>query len=348
MNDIELWSVERLKESLKNSCGSHLKFSGSRSFEGGGAAVSGKSGERAAAADRAVDVSSRCQRLAVAAFVIAGSLWGAAFLFGKMAFTELPVSHVALYRFVIATLVLMPIVIARRVWPRTRDLPHFLLTGFLIAPATFLLQYRGLALTSASSASLIIGTLPPLLALAAMWFSGERLSLRGWLAIGVSSLGVIVVVGWPGANHNWVGDGLVFLSMIVVVAWVLLSKPLIKRYTALVATAYLMFFGTLTLIPISLVWDGMPSLEMSSSVMASVITLGLACSAATYVLWNWGLTYVSTSRAGIYTNIEPVVGVLLSVVFLRESLKPGMIAGGLLIIAGAVMITRGERRSAIN
>jgi drug/metabolite transporter (DMT)-like permease len=337
MNDVELYSVERLKSSLKRSSNDSRNFS----FEKRVASVAGAASEMGA--DKTIVRSGRCQRLAVAAFVVAGSLWGTAFLFGKMAFTELPVSHVALYRFTIATLVLLPVAITRRVWPRRADIPHFLLTGFLIAPMTFMLQYRGLALTSASSASLIIGTFPPLLALAAMWFTGERLSLRGWMSIGVSTLGVGVVVGLPNADHNWMGDALVFLSMIVVAAWVLLSKPLIKRYTALIATAYLMLFGTLTLLPISLISDGMPRLEMSSSVMASVLTLGLACSALTFVLWNWGINYVSASHAGIYTNIEPVVGVLLSVIFLHESLKPGAIVGGLLIISGAIVISRQEK-----
>lgn len=340
MNDIELWSINRLRSSVNDSSNSEQDFASAKRSQ-----INAGTPQEISrvAAHKSVPNSSRCQRLAVAAFVIAGSLWGAAFLFSKLAFTELPVSHVALYRFTIATLVLMPVAIVRRIWPRKADIPQFLLAGFLIVPMTFLLQYTGLALTTASSASLIIGTLPPLLALAAMWFGGEKLSLRGWLAIGVSTLGVVMLVGLPDARHNWLGDGLVFLSMIVVVAWVLLSKPLIKKYTALVATAYLLLFGTLTLLPISLIWDGWPQLRMSSSVIASLLVLGLACSAITFALWNWGITYVSTSRAGIYTNLEPVVGVLLSVLFLRESLRPGTIVGGLLIISGAVVISRQEK-----
>ncbi|HKR02386.1 MAG TPA: EamA family transporter [Pyrinomonadaceae bacterium] len=336
MNDIEAWSLERLKNSLKDSTNAGNDFPPGRPAASGAAAQQEKS-------VRTVGRSGRCQRLAVAAFVGAGSLWGAAFLFGKLAFTELPISHVALYRFTIAALVLLPFALVRRIRPRRKDILHFLLTGFLIAPMTFMLQYRGLALTSASSASLIIGTFPPMMALAAMWFLKERLNWRGWASIGISTLGVLIVVGLPSADHNWTGDALVFLSMIVVAAWVLLSKPLIKKYTALGATAYLMLFGTLTMLPISLISDGPPRLEMSSSVMASVITLGLACSALTYVLWNWGINYVSASHAGIYTNIEPVVGVLLSVIFLHESLKPGAIVGGLLIISGAIIISRQEK-----
>ena len=285
------------------------------------------------------------RRLAVAAFLVASVFWGTAFLFGKLAFKELPISHVALYRFVIATLVLLPFVIVRRSFPTLRDLPQFLLTGFLIVPVTFMLQYTGLAWTSATSASLIIGTLPPMLAGAAAWFYGERLTARGWASIGVSMLGVMLIVGLPGSDHNWAGDALVFLSMIVVVAWVLLSKPLIKKYTALVATAYLLLFGTLTMLPVALLWDGTPRLQMSAGVLASVLALGLACSALTYVLWNWGLNYVAASHAGIYTNLEPVVGALLGVMFLRETLQPSAIVGGLLVLAGAIAITRAERNT---
>ena len=324
MGDVERWSIERLRCSL------------------GGAAVEELSPGRVVTRARGGGDEGARQRLAVAAFVVAGLIWGSAFLFGKLAFTELPVSHVALYRFFIATLVLLPFALIRRRWPKWRDLPQFLLTGFLIVPATFMLQYTGLAWTTATSASLIIGTLPPMLAVAAAWFYGERLGARGWASIGVSTLGVTLVVGLPGAEHNWAGDGLVFLSMIVVVAWVLLSKPLIKKYTALVATAYLMLFGTLTMLPVSLLWDGAPRLQMSAGVLASVVTLGLACSALTYALWNWGLNHVSASHAGVYTNLEPVVGVLLGVMFLHETLQPWAIIGGLLVIAGAVAITRVE------
>ena len=70
-------------------------------------------------------------RAAVAALVISSCLWGMAFLFAKLAFVELSVSHVVIYRFGLASLVLLPIAWLRRAWPRREDLPLFLLTGFL-------------------------------------------------------------------------------------------------------------------------------------------------------------------------------------------------------------------------
>ncbi len=341
MSEMEMWSIERLRGALQN-CNDvkDAQFLRTRRAQCGAARTQGARGRWGLT--EPLMKSRSCRQLAVAAFVIAGSLWGAAFLFGKLAIAELPVSHLILYRYSIASLVLLPVPIARRVWPDSHDLPLFLLTGFLVVPLTHLPQYMGLALTSAVSASLIIGTLPPLLALAATWFYGERLGSRGWFAIGVSTIGVALVVGLPGDGHNWLGDGLIFLSMFAVVGWVLLSKSLIKKYSALVATAYFMLFGTLLLLPITLFLDGAPQVKLSSSVLLSVLALGLACSALTHALWNWGLTHVSASSAGVYTNLEPLVGVLLGVTFLHESLGAGVIVGGLLIVSSAIIISKQE------
>jgi drug/metabolite transporter (DMT)-like permease len=266
-----------------------------------------------------------------------------AFLFAKLAFAELSVSHVVLYRFGLASLVLLPVAWLRRAWPRREDLPLFLLTGFLTVPVSFLLQFTGLALTGVASASLIIGTLPPLLALAAAGLYRERLGPRGWGAVGISTLGVAMIVGTPGSDRNWLGDGLVFLSLVVAVAWILLSKRLIERYSALTATAYILAFGTLALLPISLLWDGPPPLRsLPMGVLGSVLALGLLCTAVTFMLWNWALERFPASRAGVFINLEPVIGALLGVTLLRESLGPGAIAGGLLVLASAWVISQPE------
>src|SRR5437588_9375580 len=273
------------------------------------------------------------RRFAVLALAIAGCLWGTSFLFGKLALAELSVSQVVLYRFTFASLVLLPPVRMRRIWPHSRDLPLFLLTGFLTVPMTFIVQFEGLKRTSAAIAALIIGTLPPLLALAAKVFYRERLSARCWGAIGMSSLGVLLIVGFPGSGNNWLGDGLIFLSLFAVVAWTLLGKRLTKTYSPIVATAYIFSLGTLTLLPISLYRDGLPRLNLSVEVWIAVVLLGVVCSVATMALWNWGLQYFPASRAGLYLNLEPLVGMVLGVTVLHERLSPLAVVGGVLILA---------------
>jgi drug/metabolite transporter (DMT)-like permease len=282
-------------------------------------------------------------RTALIALVIACSVWGSAFLFGKFALTVLTVSQVVLYRFALASLALLPIVLARGVWPRRRDLPLFFLTGFLTVPVTFLLQFGGLALTSVASASLIVGALPPLLSLAAALFSHDRLSARNWGMVMVSTLGVLLIIGWPGSRRNWLGDALVLASMLTSVAWILLSKRLIERYSALATSSYTLTFGALTLLPFSLLWDGLPPLHLARDVWASVLALGLGCTALTYALWNWGLERVPASRASVFLNLEPVVGALLGVIVLQESLGLTAVIGGALILAAAWLVSQPER-----
>jgi drug/metabolite transporter (DMT)-like permease len=79
--------------------------------------------------------------LAVPALAAAGVLWGVSFLFGKWALEEMGPAHLTLLRFALPSAALLPYALLKGVWPRQRDLPLFLLVGFLSVPATFLVQF---------------------------------------------------------------------------------------------------------------------------------------------------------------------------------------------------------------
>jgi drug/metabolite transporter (DMT)-like permease len=277
---------------------------------------------------------------AMAALALAGALWGVSFLFGKWALEELGPAHVTLLRFSLASAALLPYALLKGVWPGRRDLPLFLLVGFLTVPATFLVQFWGLSLTGATVAALIVGCGPPIVALFASLFLGERLGKTGWSAVGASTLGVALAVAGPGVSNDWRGDALVLLSLLAVVGWVLLGKRLGDGYPAVPATAWILTFGTLTLAPVALLWEGVPRLDLTLLGWASVLVLGLGCSAATYALWNWGVARVPASRAGVFLNLEPLVGALLGVVVLGEEWGPGTVVGGALIIGAALVVSR--------
>jgi drug/metabolite transporter (DMT)-like permease len=277
---------------------------------------------------------------AMPALTSAGVLWGASFLFGKWALEEMGPAHVTLFRFSLASAALLPYALLKGVCPGRRDLPLFLLVGFLTVPATFLVQFWGLSLTGATVAALIVGCDPPMVAFFAHLFLGERLGKIVWAALGASTIGVALAVARPGASNDWLGDALVLLSLLAVVGWVLLGKRLSDGYPAVSATAWILTFGTLALAPVALLWEGVPRLDLTPLGWASVLVLGLGCSAATYALWNWGVARVPASRAGVFLNLEPLVGALLGVLVLGESWGPGTVVGGALIIGAAVVVSR--------
>jgi drug/metabolite transporter (DMT)-like permease len=280
------------------------------------------------------------QRLALFSLAAAGVLWGTSFLFGKWALEEMGPAHVTLLRFALASAVLLSYTLFRGVWPRRCDLPLFLLVGFLTVPATFLVQFWGLSLTGATVAALIIGCGPPMIAVFSRLLFGERLGGRGWAAVMASTVGVAVTVARPSPHNDWLGDALVLLSMLAVVGWVLLGKRLNGEYPTVPATAWILSFGTLLLAPIALAWEGVPRLDFTAAGWTSVVVLGVACSAATYALWNWGISRVPASRAGVFINLEPLVGALLGVLVLGETWGPGTVLGGILIVGAAVVISR--------
>src|SRR5690348_12351681 len=86
--------------------------------------------------------------------------------------------------------------------------------------------------------------------------------------------------------------------------------------------------------------SGVPSLHYSSRVWIAVAEQGILATASTTVLWNWGLKWVPASQAGIFVNLEPLVGTILGVSILHEVLGRMALAGSALIIGGALYFSR--------
>jgi drug/metabolite transporter (DMT)-like permease len=89
------------------------------------------------------------------ALAIAGSLWGTAFLFGKIAFREMAVSTNVALRFLFGSLVLLPLLFRKNGRFRRRDFRTMVVASIIGIPLQFLIQFKGLALTTVSHASLM-------------------------------------------------------------------------------------------------------------------------------------------------------------------------------------------------
>jgi drug/metabolite transporter (DMT)-like permease len=296
--------------------------------------------------------------LGYGACALAGCLWGTGFFFGRLALNEMSVEHMVLYRFLFASLGMLPVMLANRSPFRltAAELRLLLLCSALGVPIQFLMQFHGLALTTVSHASLMVGAMPVLLAAAAALFAGEHLDWLGWLALCGSTVGAALIVlgGHHGAHASGqpslAGDLMVVASLVTALAWILLSKKLMQTHSPPVVTAYTILSGTLMLI----VWvlgpwllsplthakiQPPPFANLSTTAWASLAISGLLCTAATTLLWNWGIHHVPASRAGVFLNIEPALGSWLGVQLLGEHLGPYAWAGGALILTAAITLT---------
>jgi drug/metabolite transporter (DMT)-like permease len=298
--------------------------------------------------------------LGYGACALAGGLWGTGFYFGRLALNEMSVEYMVLYRFLFAMLGMLPVLLRNRVRFSAEDLRILLISATLGIPVQFLLQFHGLARTTVSHASLMVGSMPVLLAVVASIFADERLDWTGWLALAGSTVGAGLVVlggaqagGRAGAGHETptlAGDLLVVASLVTALGWILLSKKLMTRHSPPVVTAYTILAGTAMLavwiltpvlvkpwIPNASV--PMPFAHLSATAWVALAVSGVAGTATTTLLWNWGIHHVPASRAGVFLNIEPVLGSILGVQLLGEHLGPYAWLGGGLILGAAVTMT---------
>src|SRR5580693_6472032 len=141
-----------------------------------------------------VSANGRIRFLGYGACALAGTLWGTGFYWGRLALNEMSVEHMVLYRFLFACLGMAPVMLRRRVHLTAGETKIMLLAAFFGIPIQFLLQFHGLALTTVSHASLMVGAMPVLLAMAAVLFAGERLDAIGWLALCGSTVGAALIV----------------------------------------------------------------------------------------------------------------------------------------------------------
>lgn len=286
-----------------------------------------------------------------AALTAAGTVWGTGFVFGKWALDDLSVGHMVLLRFAFASVGMAlplwrqhrraPIRIARR------DAGLFLAGAIVGVPIQYLVQFHGLARTTVSHASLMVGVLPVLLGVAAAIFTHERLDVIGWLGLIASTAGAALVAfgasgGADGAGPSLFGDLLVVSSLFAGVFWILTSQRLMDRgYSPVVTTAIVTMVGTLFLAIWVLGAEGAPALaNLSLRTWLSLAALGLLATTVATLLWNWGLSRIPASQAGVFINLEPVVGALLGAALFHDAFSARSIGGGLLIVVAAVVVSR--------
>jgi drug/metabolite transporter (DMT)-like permease len=267
--------------------------------------------------------------------------WGSTFVITKVSATEIPPLTLAFLRFLVATLALLPIVWARGGLQRMNGplemapLVWMAITG--IAFFTVAFNY-GLVHASATQGALIYALGPAAIAVGAVLFLGEKLSLWRMLGIALSTVGVGVVI-FAGKDASESPNALLGAVWMIgaIVAWTaytLFAKRLADADQVLVIT-FISGLGTLMLLPFAAVellqveWQR-PSMQA----WLGLLFLGTVASAVAYVVYSYALRVLDASLVGVFTNLDPLVGVLTAVVFLNESLQTGHVIGGSIALAG--------------
>jgi len=238
-------------------------------------------------------------------------IWGLSFLSIKVAVVEIPPMTMAVARFVIACAVLpfIALLATEKLRVAASDLPALAAGGFTGVTLYFFGENHGIALLSASEASLVISFIPVLAVLAERIFQGARLGLRVYLGAALSTAGVILIAARSaGTTSSRMGYLFMLTSCAAWVVYGQVTRKVAARYGMITVSFWQCLFGLIGCIPFALTESAHWRVPSGAAVL-NIFYLGLFCSAAGYWLYISTLKLMGSGRASIYINLIPVISV---------------------------------------
>jgi len=277
-------------------------------------------------------------------FAAVSILWGIPYLFIKIAVDDLSPGFVAWGRIAIGAAVLLPFAwkLGALKGLRGRAWPILAYAACEIAVPFFLIAV-GEQHISSSLASILIATMPLIVAVLALRFAPEERPTRmRFFGLVIGLAGVVALLGIDVAGHS---DELFGAAAVLVAtlgyatAPIIINRRLSDQHPLGPVTASLVL-ATIALFPLAAFTA--PSAMPSGGAIAAVVVLGVGCTAIGLVLFFVLITEAGPSRASVITYINPIVAIALGVTLLDERLGVGAAAGLLLILAGSWLATDGR------
>ncbi len=276
--------------------------------------------------------------------------WGVNFSVVKFALAALPPLAFNGVRFFVAasTMLILARATGNRFNFQRRHVAYLIGLGLLGNTAYQLFFVFGIAQTTANNSALILATVPVWVALIGTISGVERVELKGWLGVGLSLSGIILII--LGGEHQTEfdfggatlrGDVLVLLGTWCWSSYTLLTRPMMRHYSSASVTSFSTMMGTIPLLLLStpvlvnLDWAAVPFTAWVAVVFSGIFGIALA-----YFFWNYGVSRIGSARTALYSNLTPPIALLVAWLWLGETLTAQQWGGALLALMGVVLARR--------
>ena len=242
-------------------------------------------------------------------------------------------SSLNVYRFLLAALVLLALGFGRRT-PRAL-IGKLLLFGIWYASNTWL-YFQALGKISASVATVLV-YLAPTFVIVIRWALGNRPNSRQLQALGLVSIGLLVIVGLPGPRDaNAFGLLLAAGAGAFYGAYLVASERWLGDVEPMQQTTFNGFGTALGFAVFALLGGGLefPSNLNQWGLVAGIVTFSTLIALPTLFA---SIKRIGAARASILSSLEPVFATLLAWFVLGESPSSSNVIGGLLILSGAIL-----------
>lgn len=270
---------------------------------------------------------------------VLGAIWGASFLFMRVAAGDFGALALVEVRLSLGSLVLLPFLWRARAQFPARLWPKLALIGAINSAAPFLL-FAWAAQRAPAGVGAIANAMTVLFtALVGFLFFGEKIGARRAVALLVGFGGVVVLASGKtaGASIGWAVAAGVAASFLYGIGINLVRRHLGGLPAAAVASATLGVAAILTLPFAVATW---PTQPIPAASWASAVMLGVVCTGAAFVLYYRLIARVGAGRASTVTYLIPVFGVAWAWALLDEPLTLTMAIAGALILGSVALSQR--------
>lgn len=296
----------------------------------------------------------------IIAFMVV-AVWGSTFVFTKMLlFAGLLPTHIFTLRFAVAYILMLLWCMLSGRWQTFtnswRDEMLMIALGITGGTLYFTTENVALLYTTATNAALIVCSCPLFaMLLSALIYRHKRIVTKqqamGSL-MAFMGMAVVVLNGQFVLHLSPKGDFLAFLACLSWAVYSLLMKQATQRYSPLLVTRKVFFYGLLGILPYYVLfpqeaWIFNFSEEhtrqvFSAEVIGNLLFLGVIASMACFLIWSWVIKKLGTIIATNWIYFNPITTILFANWLLNERITPWFILGTILILTGMYMCNHGD------
>jgi drug/metabolite transporter (DMT)-like permease len=274
------------------------------------------------------------------------TIWAVNFTVIKTSLEDFsPLSFNAI-RFLIASITLFLIFRTHR--PKftieTEDLSSLITLGILANTVYQVAFIEGVARSRAGNAALILATTPMFVAVLSIVRGHEKLNARTVLGVLLSFIGIVFIVSSDAASIEFrstlFGDILLLTATVCWSAYTIGLKRHIDRYGAMETTLVTMCAGTVPLVLISIPWlRAQAWSDVRATAWAGLVFSALGALVFCFVIWNYGVRRIGSTRTAAFSNLSPVIAVIAAWIGLNERPTKYQLVGMAVILLG-IYLTR--------
>lgn len=272
-------------------------------------------------------------------------VWGVNFAVLKYGTTQFaPLAYNGI-RMTVGALALLAVTFwSREPHPIRADIRRLMMLGVLGHGMYQLFFILGLSRARAGTASLVVASSPAIIAIVGRLLGVERISRRAVMGIACSITGIAFVILGSAATHSEdasvVGDLLILISVVCWSFYTHLMTPMLSRVSGLQITTWTVVGGTIPMLMFA-----MPDIvhvqwsQVGPLAWGAVFYSGLAAMGVANLFWFRGVRVIGPTRTAMFSNLQPIVAVLVSWPLLGEipTMWQGVGAAGVL---GGLLLTR--------